>query len=71
MRHQPYPGTTGAWTILFASLGFPSEFVGMFMAYKLLTANFNAAYGALEVGLEHVEAASKFDAIELDKLRNG
>ena len=63
------PGTTGGWTILFAALGFPTEYVGMFITYKLACANYNAAYGALQVGLEQIEAASKFDAIDLDKLR--
>ena len=63
------PGTTGGWTILFASLGFPADFVGLFMTYKLACANYNAAYGALQVGLEEIEAASEFDAIDLDKLR--
>ncbi len=63
------PGTTGAWTILFAALALPPEYVGTFMMYKLFTANFNAAYGALQVGLEQIEAANRFDAIDLDKLR--
>ena len=63
------PGTTGAWTILFAALALPPEYVGTFMMYKLFTANFNAAYGALQVGLEQIEAANRFDAIDIDKLR--
>ena len=63
------PGTTGGWTILFASLGFPGDYVGMFLTYKLAVANYNAAYGALQVGLEQIEAAYDFDAIDLDKLR--
>ncbi len=63
------PGTTGAWTILLASLALPSEYVGTFMLYRLFTANFNAAYGALEAGLEQIDAASAFGAVDLDKLR--
>ena len=39
------------------------------MTYKLACANYNAAYGALQVGLEEIEAANEFDAIDLDKLR--
>ena len=39
------------------------------MTYKLACANYNAAYGALQVGLEQIEAAYKFDAIDLDRLR--
>ena len=63
------PGTTGSWTIMFAALALPPEYVGTFMMYKLLTANYNAAYGALQVGLEQIEAATKFEAIDLEKLR--
>ena len=63
------PGTTAGWTIMFASLGLPSEYVGTFMMYKILTANFNAAYGALQAGLEQIESANRFEAIDLDKLR--
>ena len=39
------------------------------MTYKLACANYNAAYGALQVGFEQIEAAYKFDAIDLDRLR--
>ena len=63
------PGTTGGWTILFASLGLPADYVGMFMTYRLACTNYNAAYGALQVGLEQIEAAYKFDAIDLNQLR--
>lgn len=63
------PGTMASWTILFAALGFPSDYVGMFMVYKLACANYSSAYGALQSSLEHIEAADKFDAIDLDKLR--
>ena len=64
------PGTTGGWTILFAALGLPVDYVGLFVTYRLACANYNAAYGALQVGLEQIEAASKFDAIDLDVLRD-
>ena len=63
------PGTTAGWTIMFAALGLPSEYVGTFMMYKILTANYNAAYGALQAGLKQIESAKKFDAIDLEKLR--
>lgn len=63
------PGTTGGWSVLFATFGLPSDFVGMFMAFKLFTANYNAAYGALQIGLEAIEAAHKFDAIDMSYLR--
>lgn len=39
------------------------------MMYKLFTANYNAAYGALQVGLEQIEAAYLQGEIDLDKLR--
>ena len=63
------PGTTGGWTILFAALALPADYVGMFMTYRLACTNYNAAYGALQVGLEQIEAAYEFDAIDLDQLR--
>ena len=63
------PGTTGGWSILFASLAFPADYVGMFITYKLACANYNAAYGALQMGLEQIEAAHKSNAIDLDRLR--
>lgn len=63
------PGTTGAWSMLFAALMLPSEYVGTFMMYRLFVNNYNAAYGALQVGLEQIEAAHKQDAIDLAVLR--
>ena len=55
--------------ILFAALALPADYVGMFMTYRLACTNYNAAYGALQVGLEQIEAAYEFDAIDLDQLR--
>lgn len=63
------PGTTGGWTILFASLAFPNDYVGMFMTYKLACANYEAAYGAMQAGLEQIEVAYRCGAIDLEKLR--
>ena len=63
------PGTTGGWIILFAALGFSSDYVGMFLTYKMACANYNAASGALQVGLEQIEAADSFGALDLEKLR--
>ena len=37
--------------------------------HRLACTNYNAAYGALQVGLEQIEAAYEFDAIDLDQLR--
>lgn len=63
------PGTTAAWTILFAALGFPSEYVGIFMTYKLACQNYTSAYSYLHVGLELIESADRFGALNVDKLR--
>ena len=63
------PGTAAGWTVLFASLGLSSDFVGLFLAFELLTANYNAAYGALQMGLEAIESAACFDAIDMDRVR--
>ena len=64
------PGTTAGWTILFSSLAFPAEFAGTFMMYKLFTANFVTAYGAMERGLEQIEAADRFESLDVDVLRS-
>jgi|GEM_PF-2278421 len=63
------PGTAAGWTVLFAALGLSSDFVGLFLAFELLTANYNAAYGALQMGLEAIESAASFDAIDMDRVR--
>jgi len=47
----------------------PADYVGVFMTYRLACTNRNAAYGALQVGLEQIEAAYEFDAIDLCQLR--
>ena len=58
------PGTTSSWAIMLASLGMPSSYVGMFAAYRMLTANYEAACTTVYSVLEQVEAAKKMDAIE-------
>ena len=63
------PGTAAGWTILFASLGLPSEFVGLFLTFELFTTSVNAAYGALQMGLEAIESAYSFDAINLERVK--
>ena len=62
-------GTTAGWSLLFAALAFPAEFAGTYMMYKLFTTNFVTAYGAMERGLEQIESANKFDALDVDLLR--
>ncbi|MCR5405019.1 MAG: cation:dicarboxylase symporter family transporter [Butyrivibrio sp.] len=63
------PGTAGGWTILFAALSLPADYVGAFMLYRMFTQNYNAAFGALEMGLEQIAMAHKHDEIDLEKLR--
>jgi len=63
------PGTAAGWTALFAALGLSSDFVGLFLTFELLTANYNAAYGALQMGLEAIESAACFDAIDMDRVK--
>lgn len=63
------PGTAAGWTVLFAALGLSSDFVGLFLAFELLTANYNAAYGALQMGLEAIESAACFDAIDMNRVK--
>ena len=63
------PGTAAGWTVLFASLGLSSDFVGLFLTFELVTANYNAAYGALQMGLEAIESAATFDAIDMDRVK--
>ena len=58
------PGTTSSWAIMLASLGMPTSYVGMFAAYRMLTANYEAACTTVYSVLEQVEAAKKMDAIE-------
>lgn len=58
------PGTTSSWAIMLASLGMPTSYVGMFAAYRMLTANYEAACTTVYSVLEQVEAAKKMDAVE-------
>ena len=54
---------------MFAALSLPSDFVGLFLAFELLTANYNAAYGALQMGCEAIESAVSFDAIDMARVK--
>ena len=60
------PGTTSAWAIMFATLMLPTEYVGLFTVYRLLTTNFGAGCTEAYVILEEVEAAYKLDGIRND-----
>lgn len=59
------PGISSAWVILFASLALPSEYVGIFAIYKMLTTNYGSACSMLYSALEQIELS---DALgEMDK----
>ena len=58
---------TGAWTIVFETLAMPVGCVGLFSAYRMLTANFSAACTEAYVMLEQVEAAHKLDGLVSDR----
>ena len=57
-------GITGAWTILFAALGLPMEYVGLYVIYKVFTTN--SACGGCEFyyTLEQFEASCVLDTID-------
>ena len=57
-------GITSAWTILFAALGLPLEFVGLYVIYKVFTTN--VACGGCEFfyTLEQIEASCVLDTID-------
>lgn len=59
------PGINSAWVILFASLALPSEYVGIFAVYKMLTTNYGSSCSMLYSALEQIELS---DALgEMDK----
>ena len=57
-------GITSAWTILFAALGLPMEYVGLYVIYKVFTTN--VACGGCEFfyTLEQIEASCVLDTID-------
>lgn len=57
-------GITSAWTILFAALGLPLEYVGLYVIYKVFTTN--VACGGCEFYyiLEQIEASCVLDTID-------
>lgn len=57
-------GITSAWTILFAALGLPMEYVGLYVIYKVFTTN--VACGGCEFYyiLEQIEASCVLDTID-------
>ena len=51
------PGTASAWTIVFETLTLPTSYVGIFTAYKLLTANYYNGVMEAYCLLEETESA--------------
>ena len=65
------PGTTSAWAIMFSTLMLPTDYVGLFSVYRLLTTNFGAGCTEAYVMLEEAEAAHKLDGIKSDQGASG
>ncbi len=61
------PGINSAWVILFASLTLPSDYVGIFAVYKMLTTNYGSACSMLYSALEQIEFSDAMG--EMDKSR--
>ena len=61
------PGINSAWVILFASLALPSDYVGIFAVYKMLTTNYGSACSMLYSALEQIELSDAMG--EMDKTR--
>lgn len=57
-------GITGAWTILFAALGLPMEYVGLYVIYKVFTTNIACGGCEFYYTLEQIEASCVLDTID-------
>ena len=57
-------GITGAWTILFAALGLPLEYVGLYVIYKVFTTNIACGGCIFYYTLEQIEASCVLDTID-------
>lgn len=57
-------GITGAWTILFAALGLPLEYVGLYVVYKVFTTNIACGGCEFYYTLEQIEASCVLDTID-------
>ena len=58
------PGINSAWVILFASLALPSDYVGIFAVYKMLTTNYGSACSMLYSALEQIELSDAMGEID-------
>jgi len=57
-------GITAAWTILFATLGLPLEYVGLYVIYKVFTTNIACGGCEFYYILEQIEASCVLDTID-------
>jgi len=57
-------GITAAWTILFAALGLPLEYVGLYVIYKVFTTNIACGGCEFYYILEQIEASCVLDTID-------
>ena len=57
-------GITSAWTILFAALGLPMEYVGLYVIYKVFTTNIACGGCEFYYTLEQIEASYVLDTID-------
>ena len=57
-------GITSAWTILFAALGLPMEYVGLYVIYKVFTTNIACGGCEFYYTLEQIEASCVLDTID-------
>lgn len=57
-------GITGAWAILFAALGLPMEYVGLYVIYKVFTTNIACGGCEFYYTLEQIEASCVLDTID-------
>lgn len=57
-------GITSAWTILFAALGLPMEYVGLYVIYKVFTTNIACGGCEFYYTLEQIEASCVLDSID-------
>ena len=57
-------GITAAWTILFAALGLPLEYVGLYVIYKVFTTNIACGGCEFYYTLEQIKASCVLDTID-------
>lgn len=64
------PGLTAGWTILFHSLGLPTDYIGLLSAFRVATRNGESAYSIAFRILEVTEEAYETGNINPERLRS-